>query len=185
MMYLVLAAVLALAWLSIVVVRFVRLPAAARHYWFLARLHRVRWRRISRNLGLARVDKHTGRVNTPPARFRPDAYGWVVKVKLIPGVSRPEFEDNAHHLANAMGCWRVGISQPKPGRLVVRAMRRDPLAEVLSSDVLPPFDGRRLLLGRDEFGTLRFARLDTISGSVIGGLPGRGKTLCAASFAVQ
>jgi S-DNA-T family DNA segregation ATPase FtsK/SpoIIIE len=174
-------------------VRFVRLDRPARRYWVSARWHRAGWRRLARNLRLAGEDRHRGgidsrrrrSVNYPRAHFRPDPYGFRVNLKLIHGVGRDEFEKNADHLANAWRCHRVGITQPRPGRLVVRAVRRDPLAEPLPSTVLPSFDGRRLLLGRDEFGQLRFARLDTISGSVIGGLPGRGKSVLAASFAVQ
>jgi S-DNA-T family DNA segregation ATPase FtsK/SpoIIIE len=186
-------AVLAAVAAVVAVVRFAMLIPAARRYWLAARWHRAGWRRLARNLRLAYEDRHRGgidsrrgpSVNYPRARFRPDPFGFVVNLKLIPGVGRAEVEKAADHLATAWSCWRVGVTQPKPGRLVVRAMRRDPLAEPLPSGVLPSFDGRRLLLGRDEFGSLRFARLDTISGSVIGGLPGRGKSVLAASFAVQ
>jgi S-DNA-T family DNA segregation ATPase FtsK/SpoIIIE len=187
------AAVVVVLAAVVAAVRFVRLPRAARRYWLSARWHRAGWRRLARNLRLAGEDRHRGgidsrrrrSVNYPRAHFRPDPYGFRVNLRLIHGVSRAEFEKAADHLANAWRCHRVGITQPRPGRLVVRAIRRDPLAEPLPADVLPPFDGRRLLLGRDEFGQLRFARLDTISGSVIGGLPGRGKSVLAASFAVQ
>jgi DNA segregation ATPase FtsK/SpoIIIE, S-DNA-T family len=185
--------VLAAAAAVVPAARFALLDPSARRYWVAARWHRARWRRLARNLRLAYEDRHRGgidsrrapAVNYPRARFRPDPFGFVVNLKLIPGVSRAEVEKAADHLANAWGCWRVGITQPRPGRLQVRACRRDPLVEPLGSDVFPPFDGRRLLLGRDEFGQLRFARLDTISGSVIGGLPGRGKSVLGASFAVQ
>ena len=162
-----------------------RLPASWRYLPAML-WHRARWRRLARNLRLSYEDKHRkGVINCPRARFRPDAFGWTVGLRLIPGIGREDVEDAADYLADAWGAHRVGIVQPKPGRLLVRAMRRDPLAEPLPSTVLPEFDGRRLLLGRDEFGQLRFARLDTISGSVIGGLPGRGKSVLAAAFAVQ
>jgi DNA segregation ATPase FtsK/SpoIIIE-like protein len=142
---------------------------------------------------LAYVDHHHGgvgsskpkRVNCPRARFRPDPFGFVVNLRLIPGVGRGEVEKAAEHLGNAWGSWRVGITQTAPNRLRLRAMRRDPLAEPLGSYVLPEFDGRHLVLGRDEWGELRSASLAGIAGSVIGGNPGRGKSQCAASFAVQ
>jgi S-DNA-T family DNA segregation ATPase FtsK/SpoIIIE len=125
------------------------------------------------------------RTHYPRARIKPDDYGFTVDMGTVPGVSRLECEKAAPHLANYWSAVRVGISQPRPGRIQLRAMRRDPLAEPLGSDVLPQFDGRRLLLGRDEYGGLRHASLAGLSGSVIGGSPGRGKSQCAAAFAVQ
>jgi DNA segregation ATPase FtsK/SpoIIIE, S-DNA-T family len=184
---------IALGGLAVAVARFAVLEREAKRYWLAARWHRIRWRRLARNLQLARVDKHRGgidsrrapAVNCPRARFRPDPFGFVVNLRLIPGVGRAEVEKAADHLANAWGCWRVGVTQPKPGRLLVRAIRRDPLAEPLPSCVLPRFDGRHVLLGVDEWGSLRRASLAGLSGSVIGGSPGRGKSQCATSFAVQ
>lgn len=156
--------------------------------------HFTGWKRLARNVHLAYQDKHLGgldsrrkpKINYPRVRFWPDSFGWTVKVRLIPHVSRDEFETAAPYLADAWRVWRVGITQPKPGRLLLRAMRRDPLAEPLSSDVLPKaWDGRHLLLGRDEFGQLREVSLANLSGSVVGGSPGRGKTSFAAAMAVQ
>jgi DNA segregation ATPase FtsK/SpoIIIE, S-DNA-T family len=185
--------VLAAAAVLVAVIRFARLAPDARRYWPAARWGKITWHRLARNLQLAYVDRHHGgvgsskpkRVNYPRARFAPDPFGFAVKLKLIPGVSRAEVEKVAEHLANAWGAWRVGITQPQPNRLLLRAVRRDPLAEPLGSHVLPAFDGRHLMLGRDEWGSLRSASLAGISGSVIGGNPGRGKSECATAFAVQ
>jgi S-DNA-T family DNA segregation ATPase FtsK/SpoIIIE len=179
--------------LAVAIVRFTMLPRSAYPHYLPARWHRFRWHRLARNLGLAYVDHHLGGLDSrrppkvvyPKVRFSPDPFGWVVKTRLIPNVSRPEFERAAEHLANAWSCHRVGITQPEPGRLLVRAMRRDPLAEPLSSSVLPVFDGRRLVLGRDEWGELRSVSLANLSGSVIGGNPGRGKTQFACAIAAQ
>jgi DNA segregation ATPase FtsK/SpoIIIE, S-DNA-T family len=186
-------AVLAALRVLVAVVRFAMLPRAAYPHWLPARWHRLRWHRLARNLGLAYVDQHLGGLDSrrkqkvvyPKVRFLPDPFGWVVKAKLIANVARPEFEKASEHLANAWGCHRVGITQPEPGRLLVRAMRRDPLAEPLGSSVLPVFDGRRLVLGRDEWGQLRSVSLSNLSGSVVGGNPGRGKTIFASGMAAQ
>lgn len=178
---------------STAAVRFAVLAPEARRYWLAARWHRLTWRRLARNLALAYTDRHHGgidssrpqRVNYPRARFRPDPFGFTVRLRLIPGVSRAEVEKNAEHLANAWGAWRVGITQTGPNRLLLRAVRRDPLAEPLGSHVLPVFDGRHLVLGRDEWGELRRVSLAGMSGSVMGGNPGRGKSECATALAVQ
>ena len=178
---------------ALAVYRFIRLPAEGRRHYLPARWHRLRWKRLSRNLGLAAVDKHLGgldsrrapKVNYPKVRFRADEFGWAVHMKLIPGVSREEVEKAGVHLANAWGAWRVGIQQPRPGRLVVRALRRDPLAEPLPATVLPGFDGRHLVLGRDQESAIRRASLANHSGSCWAGNPGRGKTEAALSLAYQ
>jgi S-DNA-T family DNA segregation ATPase FtsK/SpoIIIE len=188
-----LAAVIVGVRLAVAAVRFATLPSSARRYWPPAQWHRFRWHRLARNLGLAYQDQHLGgldsrrkpKVNYPRVRFVPDPFGWVMKTKLIANVSRPQFEKAAEHLANSWACHRVGITQPEPGRLLVRAMRRDPLTEPLSASVLAPFDGSRLLLGRDEWGRLRTVSLANLSGSVIGGNPGRGKTQFACAIAAQ
>jgi DNA segregation ATPase FtsK/SpoIIIE, S-DNA-T family len=176
-----------------VTIRVALLPAGARRYWLLARRHRFTFKRLARNVGIARVDQHRGgidsarrpKVNYPRARFRPDPHGWVVNVKLTHGVSRESFEKASVHLANAWGAYRVGISQPRPNRLQVCAVRRDPLTEPLSADVLGPFDGRRVTLGRDQWGAIRTGDLANLSGSLIAGNPGRGKSESASSLAVQ
>jgi DNA segregation ATPase FtsK/SpoIIIE, S-DNA-T family len=182
-----------LAVLAAGVTRVALLPAGSRRYWLLARWHRFTFKRLARNVGIARIDQHRGgidsirppKVNYPRARFRPDPHGWVVNVRLTHGVSRESFEKASVHLANAWGAHRVGISQPRPNRLLVRAVRRDPLTESLSADVLGPFDGRRVTLGRDQWGAIRTADLANLSGSLIAGNPGRGKSESASSLAVQ
>jgi S-DNA-T family DNA segregation ATPase FtsK/SpoIIIE len=193
--------------LAVPVLRFLLLAPGARRYWWLARWHRFRWQALAANLRLSYIDRHRKAVKPRPfgtsakvpaagddvlavlrfprAHFSPDPFGWLVKIKLIPGVDRETFEKNASHLANAWGCHRIGVTQPRPGRLLVRAVRREPLSEPLASDVLPPFDGRHITLGRDEWGQLRRVSLVNRSGSVWAGNPGRGKTEAALSLAVQ
>lgn len=197
---------LVLARLAVAVVRFVRLTPAGRRHWLPARWARLRWRWLCSSLQLAYVDRHRRRklrlrlpfstaahvgdrevhlMRCPAASFWPDDSGWVVKVRLTPGVGRSEFEKAARHLADNWRAWRVGVSQPEPGRLVLRAVRRDPLRRPVSAGILPPFDGRTLVLGVDEWGQRRTVSLANLSGSVIGGSPGAGKTTFGAAAAVQ
>ena len=51
--------------------------------------------------------------------------------------------------------------------------------------MLPPFDRRHVVLGRDEWGAMRWADLANLSGSAFSGSPGRGKTESALSLACQ
>lgn len=59
------------------------------------------------------------------------------------------------------------------------------MLEPLPASALPVFDGRHVLLGRDEWGQLRRADLANLSGTAFSGNPGRGKTEAALSLAVQ
>lgn len=113
----------------------------------------VSWRRVTRNLGLAYADKHAIRrvrkvddkgVTTERERpkvaypwlfARPDAYGVVLTVWTRARIGRAAFEDVADHLADTWRCRRVHVEQRKPGRITVRALRRDPLDARLSLDV--------------------------------------------------
>ena len=213
LLVLVLAAVLVR--LAVAVVRFVRLTPAARRHWLPARWHRLRWRWLSRNLGLAYVDQHRqlarpvvpfgtsvkirpvdmaapARLRFPRARFRPDEYGFTARVKTVPRVGRAEVEKAAPYLADAWRCVRVSVAQPKPGRLLVRGLRRDPLTEPLSMADAPAgvYGSRsvlpaRVYLGRDEWGGDRFALLANITGAVVAGMPGTGKTTLASSLLCQ
>jgi S-DNA-T family DNA segregation ATPase FtsK/SpoIIIE len=203
----VIVAGLVLVRLAVAAARFARLPSAGKRYWLPARWQRLRWRWFCRNAGLGYLDRHHRRLlrprvpfttgqrvqeepvhlmRFPRAHFRPDEFGVVATVATIPRVARQEFERAAPYLADQFRARRVQISQPKPGRLVIRGLRRDPLTEPLPPAVLPAaFDGRHLVLGRDEFGGRRQVSLANLSGSVISGNPGQGKTESALSMAVQ
>jgi S-DNA-T family DNA segregation ATPase FtsK/SpoIIIE len=192
--------------LAVVVVRFVRLSRAGKRNWFRARWCRWRWRWLCANLALSYLDKHrpkakpipfgtsvkvapgqppAARLRFPRARFYATEFGVEARMRLIPNVSREDVEASAVYIADAWRCHRVRVTQTKPGRLTVRGLTREPLAEPLSAARLPAFDGRHVVLGRDEWGQLRRADLANHAGSCWAGNPGRGKTESALSLAVQ
>jgi hypothetical protein len=165
--------------LAIGAVRFARLPRAAKKNYPAACWHRLRWRALARRLDLARPDPHRGgvaipatssatirdsgrrRLLYPRAHFTAHRYGLRIRLRTIPGVGREQVEAQAEHLANALGAWRVSITQPKPRRLEVAAYRTDPLCEPFPVTALPRWDGRHLYLGRDEHSTMRRVSLPT------------------------
>lgn len=197
----------AIACLVVGAVRFARLSRAGKRNWVRARWCRVKWRWLSRNLGLAYLDQHRPAVSRrpvpfgtsvkvasgpavpvlrfPPARFYATEYGIEARIKCIPRVGRAEVEAAAPYIADSWRVHRCQITQPKPGRVVVRGLSREPLAEPLTAAELPAFDGRHITLGRDEWGAMRQVSLAGHAGSVWAGNPGRGKSECALSLAVQ
>lgn len=163
---------------------------------------RIRWRWMTRALNLAYLDQHRratrrptvpfgtsvkvkapapgqhARLRFPRAAIRPDDFGIYARVRTIPRVGRSEFDDSAEHIANAWRCIRLQVSQPKPGRIELRGIRRDPLLTPLDHDGTWPAEfPRSLPLGVDEFGQWRTLPLGrNVTGVTIAGLPGSGKT---------
>jgi S-DNA-T family DNA segregation ATPase FtsK/SpoIIIE len=194
-------AVLVFARPVLLVVRFARATPAARRNYPRAWLARLRWRWLMRNLGLAKVDLHARdksaagvpckpKIRHPKARFRVDQYGLLAAVKTVPGTGRSEFEKSAEHIANHWRCCRVQVSQPRPGRLVVRGLRSDPLAGRFGPERAPAGTYEhpvpvRPWVGLSEFAEHRSLALAGHTGIVIGGLPGRGKSSLIGSLLCQ
>jgi S-DNA-T family DNA segregation ATPase FtsK/SpoIIIE len=142
-----------------------------------------------------RVRRHetsfTETVRYPRAvRWRLTPTGWTTTVRSIPGVGRPQLEAAAVHIQDAWRVQRVSISQPRPGRVVINGMVRDVMLTSIGSDVAPPgtYDGQdpsRIWLGRDEHGIDRWLDLKNISGVVLGGQPGGGKSQAITSWLCQ
>jgi S-DNA-T family DNA segregation ATPase FtsK/SpoIIIE len=194
--------------------RFARLSPEAKRNYLPSLWARWRWRWLTHNLGLTYEDRHRrGRIvhmpgstavkvkaaggvklRHPRARFRADAYGLVATVKTVPKVGRPEVEKASDHIANAWRCYRVQVSQPKPGRLIVRGLRTDPLTLPFGADEAPAAvygstseqaGPLRLYLGRDEWALDRWLTLNGLTGITVGGLPGYGKTSFILSKLMQ
>ena len=117
-------------------------------------------------------------VLVPRLRVRADEYG--VRVTARAGrVGRAEWVKVADHLANARGCVRVAVTQPEPGRLSIRAVRRDPLTEPFSHAPglhTAPADLERWHIGRDADADPVGVRISNVPGVSIAGLPGSGNT---------
>jgi DNA segregation ATPase FtsK/SpoIIIE, S-DNA-T family len=182
-----------LAWLTPKVVFIIRADWHTRRSMWQAWLIRRRWVRLSRMQGLAVIDptptlwmrlRHREkaasmrRVVIPRIRVRPDSYGVIVTARTLPRVGRDEWVRAAPHLANAWSCVRVAVTQERPGRLRLRAVRRDPLIEPYQRmpSGCPPMELDRWEVGRDEYAEPVTVRLSNVPGVCIAGLPGYGKT---------
>jgi len=132
-----------------------------------------------------------GKIRYPRAkRWRLTDYGWQCVVKTTPPTGRKDLEKQAIHIADYWRSVRVGVTGAAPGRLIVRALRTDPLAEPFSPDRCPPgtWEPHRpdiLYVGRDDFGHDRYLPLRGLTGICVSGLPGYGKTSLIASWLCQ
>lgn len=153
----------------------------------------ARWRSLARQLGLvlvdrtpvSKIDKNGNRhdttepkIKTPRIRGRADRYGIIVTLRTVPGVGLLEVQKEAQHLADAWHSVRVAVNQPKPGRVRIRAVRRDPLTITCTvTDIPKPVTRLDYIpIGVDEYADPVNLRLKGISGVGVYGLPGYGKT---------
>lgn len=161
-----------------------------------ARIRRT-WPRLMRNLGLSLTDHMprladsiTGRkVNESGRLVRPrihlprmtnieiDTFGITATIRLVPTVGLEHFEKHADQLANFWGMVRVHVIQQEPNKILMRAVRRDPLTLPLTvSTPRAPRDLRYYPAGLDEFGKVARVRLHHGSGIGVYGLPTYGKS---------
>lgn len=135
---LVLIAVWAVVWL----VRYAMADTETRASIRQAIRVRRTWKRLAPMAGLSVTDK------TPPAlasltntdgklprprvlisalKVKPDRFGVVVRANCLPKVGLEEFQKAAPYLADAWRCTRVSVVQDKPGQVLIRGVRVDPL----------------------------------------------------------
>ena len=117
----------------------------------------------------------------PSIRAKREPWGVRIELRTIEGVGLAEIEKAADHLADA---WRVPIvrvEQQKPGTVTVRALLWDPLTTTTESIVVGTDNGAdhavaSWLVGTDQDGSAATVRTSDVSGIVVAGLAGYGKT---------
>jgi len=188
-----LSVIWALWWL----VRYVRADRMTRASIRQAVRVRFGWRRLAPMAGLSVQDKTPPavvisqdgkvpkpRVIIPKIRVRADRYGVVVRATCVPKVSLAEFQKAAPYLADAWRCTRVSVLPDKPGQLVVRGVRVDPL--IVPTKHVPtgeaPEELARWHLGLDEYAQPVSVDLSDVPGVTVAGLPGFGKTSLVNRF---
>ena len=148
------------------------------------------WRLLAIAVGFETAER-AGRIHYPNAkRWRLTDYGWQCTVKTTPRTGRKEVEKQAAHIADYWRSVRVGVTQVESGRLIVRALRSDPLAEPFGPDRCPPgtYEPHAptiLYVGRDDCAHDRYLALRGLTGICVSGLPGYGKTSLIASWLCQ
>ncbi|MBS2966446.1 hypothetical protein KGA66_25620 [Actinocrinis puniceicyclus] len=166
---------------------------AARHaVWQTRRRIKRTWPRTARRLGLTVEETIRSwiaspgapisrRVLIPSIRAKREPWGVRVELRTIEGVGLVEIEKVADHLADA---WRVPIvraEQHKPSTVTIRALLWDPLTTTTDSPAVS-MDGRAdhavasWLVGTDQDGRTACVKTSDVSGIVVAGLAGYGKT---------
>ncbi|MDU8996128.1 FtsK/SpoIIIE domain-containing protein [Streptomyces mirabilis] len=175
------------------VVRYLRADAMTRQSIRQAIRVRWGWKRLAPMLKLSATDKtptalaslaNTNgkpikpRVLIPALRVKHDAYGVIARANCLPGVGLEQFQRAAPHLADAWRCTRVAVTQDKPGQVVIRGVRLDPLK--FPTEHHPtgevPDETARWDLGLDEYAQPVSVHLTQVPGVTVAGLPGFGKT---------
>jgi S-DNA-T family DNA segregation ATPase FtsK/SpoIIIE len=116
-----------------------------------------------------------------------DDQGLTATVAAIAGAGLADYQRAATYLADTWGCVAVRAEQQGPGLIRLRGLHRDPLLTPARIDLpgTAPASLTSWWLGWAEDGSLVMVRLAEVSGSVVAGLAGFGKTMLVAHLLGQ
>src|SRR5215216_5051147 len=161
--------------------------AAVRERTRQARRLAAEWPLLAQTLRLGYQDQWTRQHRFPAAEFIADGQGVTATVAAIAGASLTDYQKAAGYLADTWGCVTVRAEQQRPGLIRLRGLHRDPLLAPARVDLsgVEPASLTSWWLGWAEDGSPVFIRSAEVSGMVIGGLAGFGKTMLVAHFLGQ
>ena len=188
-------ALITLACLRLAYLVILRLVLGAERHavWHTRRRIKRTWPRTARRLGLTVEETirpwlaspgapSSRRVLVPAIRAKREPWGVRIELHTIEGVGLAEIEKSADHLADI---WRVPIvrvEQHKPGTITLRALLWDPLTTTNSGTTVHVANNgtdqavTSWLIGTDQDGSAATVRTSDVSGIVVAGLAGYGKT---------
>jgi S-DNA-T family DNA segregation ATPase FtsK/SpoIIIE len=161
--------------------------AATRERTRQARRLAAEWPLLAQALGLGCRDQWTRQHRFPPAEFVADDQGVTATVAAMAGASLADYQKAAGCLADTWGCVSVRAEQQAPGLIRLRGLHRDPLLAPARIDLsgLAPASLTAWWLGWAEDSQPVRVRLAEVSGMVVAGLAGFGKTMLVAHFLGQ
>jgi DNA segregation ATPase FtsK/SpoIIIE, S-DNA-T family len=161
--------------------------AAVREQTRQARRLTAEWPLLAQALGLGYRDQWTRQHRFPAAEFMADDQGVTATVSAIAGAGLADYQRAAGYLADTWGCVSVRAEQQGPGLIRLRGLHRDPLLAPARIDLsgIEPASLTSWWLGWSEDGSLVMVRLAEVSGMVVAGLAGFGKTMLVAHFLGQ
>jgi len=152
-----------------------------------ARRLAAEWPLLAQTLGLGYRDLWTRQHRFPTAEFMMDDQGVTASVAAIAGAGLADYQHAATYLADTWGCVSVRAEQQGPGRIRLRGLHRDPLLTPARIDLpgTAPASLDSWWLGWAEDSQPVFIRSAEVSGSVVAGLAGFGKTMLVAHLLGQ
>jgi S-DNA-T family DNA segregation ATPase FtsK/SpoIIIE len=161
--------------------------AAARQHSQHSRRLAAEWPLLAQTLGLGYRDQWTRQHRYPAAEFVVDDQGVTATVAAIAGAGLVDYQRTVGNLADTWGCITVRASQQGPRLIVLRGLYRDPLLAGSRMELSGqrPASLTHWRLGRAEDGSAVLIRLAEVSGVVVAGLAGFGKTMLVAHFVGQ
>ena len=153
--------------------------AAVRERTRQARRLAAEWPLLAQTLGLGYRDQWTRQHRFPTAEFVADDQGVTATVAAMAGASLADYQRAAGYLADTWGCVTVRAEQQGPGRIRLRGLHRDPLLLPARVDLsgMAPESLTSWWLGWAEDSSPVIVRLAEVSGIVVAGLAGFGKTM--------
>src|SRR5512132_2388292 len=161
--------------------------AAARERTRQARRLAAEWPLLAQTLGLGYRDQWTRQHRFPAAEVAVDDQGVTATVAAIAGAGLADYQHAAGHLADTWGCVTVRAEQQRPGLIRLRGLYYDPLLAPARVDLpgTAPVSLEAWWLGWAEDSRPVMVRTAEVSGVVIGGLAGFGKTMLVAHLLGQ
>jgi hypothetical protein len=161
--------------------------AAARQRDHYGQRLAAEWPLLVQTLGLGYRDQWTRQHRFPAAKFLVDDQGVTATVAAIAGAGLADYQRAAGYLADTWGCVTVRAEQQGPGLVRLRGLHRDPLLAPARIDLsgMAPASLTSWWLGWAEDARPVMVRLAEVSGIVVAGLAGFGKTMLVAHLLGQ
>jgi hypothetical protein len=143
------------------------------------------WPLLAQTLGLGYTTQWTRQHRYPAAAFTIDDQA--VTATAIPGAGLADYQRAATYLADTWGCVAVRAEQQGPGLIRLRGLFRDPLLTPARAELSgqAPASLAAWWLGWAEDASPVLVRLAEVSGIVVAGLAGFGKTMLVAHLLGQ
>jgi DNA segregation ATPase FtsK/SpoIIIE, S-DNA-T family len=161
--------------------------AATRERTRQARRLAAEWPLLAQTLGLGYRDQWTRQHRFPAAEFAGDDQGVTATMAAIAGAGLADYQKAAGYLADTWGCVAVRAEQQAPGLIRLRGLYYDPLLAPARVDLsgTAPAALEAWWLGWAEDSRPVMVRLAEVSGMVVAGLAGFGKTMLVAHLLGQ
>jgi S-DNA-T family DNA segregation ATPase FtsK/SpoIIIE len=161
--------------------------AATRNHTRQARRLAAGWPLLAQSLSLGYRDQWTRQHRHPTAEIAVDDQGVTATVTAMAGAGLGDYQKAAGYLADTWGCVTVRAEQHAPGLIRLRGLYYDPLRAPARVDLsgAAPTSLEAWWLGWAEDARPVQVRLAEVSGIVVGGLAGFGKTMLVAHFLGQ